>query len=318
MMLHGFKSSNQDFTFGSWKVTAAKNHIMKSKDIERLADELNMPSLPEMLYGDNVLRIQHTDHYGIEFNAIDALKKVNNMEDTVKVACAQEWQESRAESEHAQEVLRPFDWTFTTDYRGTLLGEELQIKVTNTEERIDIEKLKAREHIMFFEEVLLFEDELHDHGVSMISVKIRVMPSSFFLLQRFFLRVDGVLIRINDTRVYYEDGKDYMLREFSTRENTITELKFLKSEADLEYIERRLKLDFINGASESGSFAKENVTGILENLKSIKAKHSLLRCQVSQITDAQKGSMELIRNRLGTAMELIKHCQQTSHLELKS
>ncbi|XP_027888314.1 TIP41-like protein isoform X4 [Xiphophorus couchianus] len=274
MMLHGFKSSKQDFTFGSWKVTAAKNHIMKSKDIERLADELNMPSLPEMLYGDNVLRIQHTDHYGIEFNAIDALKKVNNMEDTVKVACAQEWQESRAESEHAQEVLRPFDWTFTTDYRGTLLGEELQIK--------------------------------------------RVMPSSFFLLQRFFLRVDGVLIRINDTRVYYEDGKDYMLREFSTRENTITELKFLKSEADLEYIERRLKLDFINGASESGSFAKENVTGILENLKSIKAKHSLLRCQVSQITDAQKGSMELIRNRLGTAMELIKHCQQTSHLEVES
>lgn len=44
--------------------------------------------------------------------------------------------------------------------------------MTNTEERIDIEKLKAREHIMFFEEVLLFEDELHDHGVSMISVKI--------------------------------------------------------------------------------------------------------------------------------------------------
>uniref|UniRef100_A0A3B3XZ80 Protein FAM33A n=1 Tax=Poecilia mexicana TaxID=48701 RepID=A0A3B3XZ80_9TELE len=89
---------------------------------------------------------------------------------------------------------------------------------------------------------------------------------------------------------------------------------FLKSEADLEYIERRLKLDFINGASERGSF--ENVAGILENLKSIKAKHSLLRCQVSQITDAQKGSMELIRNRLGTAMELIKHCQQASHLEV--
>lgn len=44
--------------------------------------------------------------------------------------------------------------------------------MTNTEERIDIEKLKAREHIMFFEEVLLFEDELHDHGVSMINVKI--------------------------------------------------------------------------------------------------------------------------------------------------
>lgn len=44
--------------------------------------------------------------------------------------------------------------------------------MTKTTERIDLEKLKAREQIMFFDEVLLFEDELHDHGVSMLSVKI--------------------------------------------------------------------------------------------------------------------------------------------------
>ncbi|XP_051242412.1 TIP41-like protein isoform X1 [Dicentrarchus labrax] len=225
MMSHGFKSSKQDFTFGPWKVTAAKNHIMKSKDIERLAEEMNMPSLPEMLFGDNVLRIQHTDGYGIEFSAINALKRVNNMEDAVKVACAQEWQESRADSEHSKEVVRPYDWTYTTDYRGTLIGDDMQIKVTKTAARIDMEKLKAREQIMFFDEVLLFEDELHDHGVSMISVKIRVMPTSFFLLLRFFLRVDGVLIRINDTRLYHEAGKNYMLREFSTRESKIAELK---------------------------------------------------------------------------------------------
>ncbi|XP_075957758.1 TIP41-like protein isoform X1 [Anarhichas minor] len=225
MMSHGFKSSKQDFTFGPWRVTAARNHIMKSKDIERLAEEMNLPSLPEMLFGDNVLRIQHTDGYGIEFNAIDALRRVNNMEDAVKVACAQEWQESRADSEHSKEVVRPYDWTYTTDYRGTLIGESLQMKATKTAERIDMEKLKAREQIMFFDEVLLFEDELHDHGVSMISVKIRVMPTSFFLLLRFFLRVDGVLIRINDTRLYHEAGKDFMLREFSTRESKVAELK---------------------------------------------------------------------------------------------
>ncbi|XP_047462704.1 TIP41-like protein [Mugil cephalus] len=225
MMSHGFKSSKQDFTFGPWKVTVAKNHIMKSKDIERLAEEMDMPCLPEMLFGDNVLRIQHADGYGIEFNAIDALKRVNNMDDAVKVACAQEWQESRADSEHSKEVLRPYDWTYTTDYRGTLVGEDVKIKVTETTERINMEKLKARESIMFFDEVLLYEDELHDHGVSMTSVKIRVMPTSFFLLQRFFLRVDGVLIRINDTRLYHEAGKEYMLREFSTRESKIAELK---------------------------------------------------------------------------------------------
>lgn len=45
-------------------------------------------------------------------------------------------------------------------------------QVSATTEHIDTEKLKAREQIMFFEEVLLFEDELHDHGVSSLSVKI--------------------------------------------------------------------------------------------------------------------------------------------------
>lgn len=48
----------------------------------------------------------------------------------------------------------------------------VHVKATKTAERIDMEKLKAREQIMFFDEVLLFEDELHDHGVSMISAKI--------------------------------------------------------------------------------------------------------------------------------------------------
>ncbi|MEQ2280701.1 hypothetical protein AMECASPLE_022653 [Ameca splendens] len=34
------------------------------------------------------------------------------------------------------------------------------------------------------------------------------------------------------------------------------ETRFLKSEADLEYIERRLKLDFINSAAVSGCSAE--------------------------------------------------------------
>ncbi|KAK7907047.1 hypothetical protein WMY93_015659 [Mugilogobius chulae] len=227
MLSHGgFQSSRQNFTFGPWTVTAAKNHIMKSKDIERLSEEMNMPSLPEMLFGDNVLRIQHADGYGIEFNAIDSLKRVNNMSDSVKVACAQEWQQSRADSEHSKEVVRPYDWTYTTDYKGTLIGQEQALmKVTPTDERIDLDRLKVREQIMFFQDVLLFEDELHDHGVSTISVKIRVMPTSFFVLMRFFLRVDGVMIRINDTRLYHEAGKSFMLREFSMRESRLDELK---------------------------------------------------------------------------------------------
>uniref|UniRef100_A0AC11EHM3 TOR signaling pathway regulator n=1 Tax=Ovis aries TaxID=9940 RepID=A0AC11EHM3_SHEEP len=172
MMIHGFQSSHQDFSFGPWKLTASKTHIMKSADVEKLADELHMPSLPEMMFGDNVLRIQHGSGFGIEFNATDALRCVNNYQGMLKVACAEEWQESRTEGEHSKEVIKPYDWTYTTDYKGTLLGESLKLKVVPTTDHIDTEKLKAREQIKFFEEVLLFEDELHDHGVSSLSVKI--------------------------------------------------------------------------------------------------------------------------------------------------
>ncbi|XP_009435584.1 TIP41-like protein isoform X2 [Pan paniscus] len=180
MMIHGFQSSHRDFCFGPWKLTASKTHIMKSADVEKLADELHMPSLPEMMFGDNVLRIQHGSGFGIEFNATDALRCVNNYQGMLKVACAEEWQESRTEGEHSKEVIKPYDWTYTTDYKGTLLGESLKLK--------------------------------------------RVMPSSFFLLLRFFLRIDGVLIRMNDTRLYHEADKTYMLREYTSRESKISSL----------------------------------------------------------------------------------------------
>lgn len=56
----------------------------------------------------------------------------------------------------------------------------------------------------------------------------RVMPSCFLVLQRFFLRVDDVLFRINDTRFYHEFGKEYFTREYTSKEvhyNTIRQVK---------------------------------------------------------------------------------------------
>ena len=46
----------------------------------------------------------------------------------------------------------------------------------------------------------------------------------FFVLQRFYLRVDKTLIRVFDTRVYHEVENDYVLREYSEREETIDKL----------------------------------------------------------------------------------------------
>lgn len=67
-----------------------------------------------------------------------------------------------------EEKVKPFDWTFTTTYTGT----QTNLKVEETNERIDVDKLKRREKIMFYHDLTLFEDELHDNGIAVCSVKI--------------------------------------------------------------------------------------------------------------------------------------------------
>ncbi|KAM9846764.1 SKA complex subunit 2 [Aulostomus maculatus] len=94
------------------------------------------------------------------------------------------------------------------------------------------------------------------------------------------------------------------------------EAMFQKSEADLEYIERRLKLDFINSTAENGRFAGENPAVMLEKLRAIKAKHTSLCDQVKEIAAAQKESMDSIRGHLSGVTELIQNLQQTSGVEV--
>uniref|UniRef100_A0A3Q1GA37 Protein FAM33A n=1 Tax=Acanthochromis polyacanthus TaxID=80966 RepID=A0A3Q1GA37_9TELE len=102
-------------------------------------------------------------------------------------------------------------------------------------------------------------------------------------------------------------------------ETTVEKLEamFLKSEADLDYIEKWLKLDFMN-AGENGCPVEENPVMMLENLKVIKAKHSALCTQVKDIAAAQKESMDSIRNNLNSAMELIQHFQQTTDVKVEA
>ena len=61
----------------------------------RISAELELPSLPEMVFGDNTLQIDHAAGFGIQFNALDALRLVDNKHDLMKVAVAEEWQNSR-------------------------------------------------------------------------------------------------------------------------------------------------------------------------------------------------------------------------------
>lgn len=112
--------------------------------------------------------------------------------------------------------MKPFDWSYSTDYTGTLSPKAPQFEETS--DPIPIELLTRPDPILFFDEVVLYEDELADNGIAMLSCKIRVMPERLLLLTRFFMRLDNVLIRIRDTRVYVDFATREVIREYQSKE----------------------------------------------------------------------------------------------------
>lgn len=130
---------------------------------------LELPHLPEMVFPKNRLTLCHTSGAHIEFNCLDALRAVQHGGKLdFQVSCAEEWQETRPK-QHLEEKIRPYDWTFSTSYQGTL-NEKCRLEKTDL--KLDIFKLMRKEAIHFYHDLTLFEDELHDHGIAQSSVKI--------------------------------------------------------------------------------------------------------------------------------------------------
>ena len=66
--------------------------------------------------------------------------------------------------------------------------------------------------------MVLYEDEMADNGITMLTCKIRVMPERLLLLSRFFMRLDNVLFRLRDTRIYIEFATGDVIREYVAKE----------------------------------------------------------------------------------------------------
>ena len=92
-----------------------------------------------------------------------------------------------------------YDWTFSTPFAGQVEGghwNELD------ESGMRIELLTDQTvPILFFDEIVVFEDDLHDNGHSQLTVKVRVMPSCAYVLARLWVRVDNVVVRSRETRL---------------------------------------------------------------------------------------------------------------------
>ncbi|KAI1345912.1 TIP41-like family-domain-containing protein [Xylaria sp. FL0043] len=247
---------------GPFVISSRKLPISKAGPIEAMEKDLGIP-VPEMIFGDNLVSVAHVPTgWRIEFNARDALDAVDKTgANMLQVAYAGEWSASREQtSAGIREVVRPFDWSYSTTYKGTVVvegtsgrgavggvgdtatendnsnsssngdgsvsgGSGRSLQFTPTNEPIPIELLKRRDPIRFFDDVMLYESELDDNGISVLSVKLRVHDERMLLLCRLYMRLDNVVCRVRDTRIYVDFGSEVVTREYTVKEARFDDVK---------------------------------------------------------------------------------------------
>lgn len=134
--------------------------------------------------------------------------------------------------------------TYTTLYKGDVLqappvsGVDSSVGVASVESLpaaassrvtassipIDVSLLQRPDPILWYDSIPLFDDELHDNGIASLSVRVRVMESCFLVLLQFWLRVDGQIMRVYNTRLFHKFGEGYLLREQTRHEDTFDAL----------------------------------------------------------------------------------------------
>lgn len=211
-----------------WYICTQRLPILNAQEIEHFEEILTDIPVPEMIFGNNkveiLLKQQDTGdiRFHIMFNPLDALKLVErNPEDLIQVSYADSWFKSRQlkhqNSENVSlEVYKPYDWTYTSRYKGTMIKVDDGISWIQDQDgshAIPLDKLTSNNPIKFYDDMILYEDELGDNGISMLNIKVRVMSNCLLLLQRLFIRVDGVLVRIIDTRFYVDFDEFLIIRE---------------------------------------------------------------------------------------------------------
>ncbi|KAI1078458.1 TIP41-like family-domain-containing protein [Whalleya microplaca] len=242
---------------GNFLITTRKLPISKAGPIDAMTAALGIP-IPEMIFGDNVVAVRHVPSgWAIGFNAYDALDAVDKTDKhMLQVAYARAWSASREQtSAGIKEVVKPYDWSYSTTYRGTVEpGAQKQATgsdggaddgdgtghgtengtrkkkkkkgaFTPTRTPIPLELLKRRDPILFFDDVMLYESELDDNGTSVFSAKVRVHEARMLLLCRLYMRLDNVVVRVRDTRIYVDFVTEEVTREYTVKEGEFGEVK---------------------------------------------------------------------------------------------
>ena len=98
--------ASNSITQHGFKITTRKLPILKAEPIERMTKHLGIAP-PEMIFGDNLVSIDHETGWGVQFNTYDALDRVDKTGGSMlQVAHSREWQSTRYAAAYTVGILR--------------------------------------------------------------------------------------------------------------------------------------------------------------------------------------------------------------------
>ena len=122
-----------------------------------------------MFFGSNRIEIVGPNGFELHLDPIEVINSVSKSAESVSVTIAAARDEFwRKKSE--EEQIFDYDWTYSPQaYFGSMKGH---LSVSPSALSINYARLKQQDPILFFDENILYEDELGDNGISLVSAKI--------------------------------------------------------------------------------------------------------------------------------------------------
>ena len=233
------------FSYKGWDFYSHTENMLNSKDLDILIKNkeengLYISHLPEIFYGFNRLfLLNESQNFCYEFNPLQMLSLTNN---NVRQKLLKEKEiyyiPTQAKSQYSKtdDTKNEMDWSFSSPYMGHITSinnciiNKYYPKINETKKfrteksNITFPEIKV-ENVLNYKQVQFFEDELGDIGLSEGKIGFGVMNQCFLGLMRCYLRVDNMLVRNIDTKIYHKFGEKYIIRNFSVKEKTYDELK---------------------------------------------------------------------------------------------
>ena len=232
------------FNHKGWDFYSHSENMMNSKDLDILIknkdeNKLHINHLPEIFYGFNRLfLINKTKNFCYEFNPLQMLSLANYTQ-RKKLLKEKEiyYIPNQAKSQYSKtdDSKNEEDWSFSSPYMGHITSINNspmskyypEIKETKVfkKEKTNIKYPETKvENVLNYNQIHFFEDELGDIGFSEGKIGFGVMNECFLGLMRCYLRVDNMVVRNIDTKIYHKFGDNYIIRNFLVKEKTYDEL----------------------------------------------------------------------------------------------